>query len=295
MSDRTRPAGATSFTPLGVRLRLACRTPGQHSWLLFPGGPGLGSDSLLGLAETADLPGDTWLVDLPGDGSNVGAPGAPTNPYALWPQVLLEAVDAVPAPVVVGHSTGGEHLLSVPELEDRVAGLVLISSAPDSGWLPTFEAMCAAHPIAEVTAAALAYEADPTPEHLCRLAVASAPWNFTRAGLDHGSALLARLPYNADAVDWSADHFDRSYVSRWWPTSLPTLVVSGAEDRIVDQTLWDDPHYRGPHVQHLVIDAAGHFPWIEQPAAVRAALHRLAPRSSTDVQGRDPQAATRPR
>jgi pimeloyl-ACP methyl ester carboxylesterase len=50
--------------------------------------------------------------------------------------VLLEAVDAVLQPVAVGHSTGGEYLLSVLGLEKRIAGLVLVSTAPDCGWMP---------------------------------------------------------------------------------------------------------------------------------------------------------------
>ena len=120
------------WTTHGVRLRRARRTPGPWNWLFFPGGPGIGSESLRELVDVADCPGTSWLVDLPGDGSNVAAPGAPADPYALWPQVLLEAVDAVPHPVAVGHSTGGEYLLSVPGLEERLAGLVLVSTAPDA-------------------------------------------------------------------------------------------------------------------------------------------------------------------
>jgi pimeloyl-ACP methyl ester carboxylesterase len=280
MTDRS--SFDTQFwTPLGVRLRQVRRNPGSYNWLLFPGGPGIGSESLLGLAHTADLAGTTWLVDLPGDGSNVYPPGAPTNPYTLWPHVLLEAVDAVPAPIAVGHSTGGEYLLSVPALEERLTGLVLISSAPDSGWMPTFETMCAVSPIPETADAAEAYEANPSHHNLRRLAVTSAPWNFTPEGLASGRALLENMPYNPHAVEWSATHFDRQYISTWWPSSLPTLIISGSEDRIVDQSLWNDPHYRGPHIQQVTINAAGHFPWIEQPTAVRNALHQLLPAPAT--------------
>jgi len=92
------------WTTHGVRLRRARRTPGPWNWLFFPGGRGIGSESLQELADVADCPDTSWLVDLPGDGSNVAAPGAPADPYPLWPQVLLEAVDAVPhasAPVVI--------------------------------------------------------------------------------------------------------------------------------------------------------------------------------------------------
>lgn len=104
------------WTPLGVRMRAVSRTPGELNWLFIPGGPGYGSESLAGLVDIAEVPGTSWLVDLPGDGSNTDAPGAPRDPYFLWPQVLLEAVAAVPNPVYVGHSTGDEYLLSVPEL-----------------------------------------------------------------------------------------------------------------------------------------------------------------------------------
>ncbi len=83
-------------TTHGVRLRRARRTPGRWNWLFFPGGPGIGSESLQELVDVADCPGTSWLVDLLGDGSNVAAPGAPADPYPLWPQVLLEAVNAVP-------------------------------------------------------------------------------------------------------------------------------------------------------------------------------------------------------
>jgi pimeloyl-ACP methyl ester carboxylesterase len=264
------------WTPRGVRLRRARRTDGPWNWLFLPGGPGIGSQSLAELVAAADCPGTSWLVDLPGDGSNVDAPGAPADPYRLWPHVLLEAVDAVPDPVVVGHSTGGEYLLSTPGLEPRLAGLALVSTAPHAGWMPTFEAMCAAHPLPEVAAATERYSADPTDENLAAVAVASAPWNFTAESVAAGRELLARMPYNRLAVEWSDRHFDRDYVAAWFPTALPTLVLSGSADRIVDQRLWDDPRFRGPHVHRVVVDGGAHFCWIERPRAVREAFAGLA-------------------
>ncbi|MEV4140065.1 alpha/beta hydrolase [Dactylosporangium sp. NPDC049742] len=259
-------------TASGVRLRPVAERAGDLNWLLLPGGPGIGSESLHGLAEAAGVPGVTWLVDLPGDGSNtVGG-----EPFARWPEVLAEAAEALPRVVFLGHSTGGMYLLSVPELEPLLAGLVLVSSAPHAGWLADFERMVGEHPLPAVDAAGAVYEADPTDEHLRRLTVASAPWNFTPAGLSAGAEMLARMPYNTAAVDWSARHFDSTYELRWWPASVPTLIVSGAQDRIVTQRLWDEPRFQGPHVLHRRIEDAAHFPWIEQPSAVRAALHELA-------------------
>lgn len=264
------------WTTHGVRLRRGRRAAGPWNWLFLPGGPGIGSESLQELVDAADCPGTSWLVDLPGDGSNVDAPGAPAGPYRLWPHVLLEAVDAVPNPVAVGHSTGGQYLLSVPDLADGLAGLVLVSTAPDCSWMPTFEAMCAADPLPEVIEATRRFEADPTDATLADIAVASAPWNFTPESLQNGRDLLARMPYNRLAVEWSDRHFDREYASNWFPSAIPTLILSGTADRIVDQSLWDDPRYRGPNVRHVAVDGGAHFPWIERPRAVGDAFADFA-------------------
>lgn len=260
------------FTPGGVRLRRYLRTPGPLNWLFLPGGPGIGSESLVELVELLRPPGTSWLVDLPGDGSNIDPAGAPADPYASWPQVVAEAVAAVPNPVAVGHSTGGEYLLATPALEDRLAGLVLVSTAPHAGWMPVFAEMTRADPLPEVDAATRRYEDDPTAANLREVAVASAPWNFTLAGLAAGTRLLGDKPYNPAAVAWSDAHFDHDYAAAWWPRQTPTLIVSGAQDRIVVQHLWDDPRYRGPHVTRAVIDGAAHWPWIDRPAQVATAF-----------------------
>src|SRR5580693_3560729 len=94
----------TRYTATGVRMRLHTQRPQTLNWLLLPGGPGIGSESLNELADAMDVPGSIWLVDLPGDGSNTAR--QQDDPYAGWPQVLLEAAEAVPDPVFVGHSTG---------------------------------------------------------------------------------------------------------------------------------------------------------------------------------------------
>lgn len=247
----------------GVRLRQWAVRPGELNWLFLPGGPGIGSESLIELVDAVQVPGTSWLVDLPGDGSNVS--DVPDDPYLHWPQVVLEAAAAVPHPVTVGHSTGGMYLLSVPALAELVAGLVLISSAPNAQWQDLFAQMVAAHPLPEVDAAT----------SLRDICVASAPWNFTDEGLAAGRDLLGRMPYNAAAVQWSADNFDHTYTAAWFPSRTPTLIVSGGQDRIVRQECWDTDEFRGPHVLHRIIDGAAHLPWIERPAQVRAAFADL--------------------
>jgi pimeloyl-ACP methyl ester carboxylesterase len=269
------------WTPSGVRLRRRVSRAGDLNWLFLPGGPGIGSESLHELVDTVDVGGSSWMVDLPGDGSNVDAPGAPADPYSLWPRVLLEAARAVANPVFVGHSTGGEYLLSTPALAACLEGLVLISTAPDASWMPVFEEMVRNNPLPGVEQATARYESDPTDENLRAVAVESAPWNFTGQSVAKGAEILARMPYNTRAVQWSDANFDRSYQTAWWPTTLPTLIVSGSADRIVTQSLWQAERFHTQNVIWRVIAEAGHFPWIEQPAAVHAAFAAVTQRIST--------------
>lgn len=268
----------TRFTPSGVRLRRHSARPGDLNWLLLPGGPGIGSESLVELAEAIEVPGAVWLVDLPGDGSNRNPPGAPADPFGVWPGAVVEAAQALPNPVFAGHSTGGMYLLDTPALAPLLKGLALLDTAPDAAWHPRFIEMTRAHPLPEVDAATAIYETSHSDGDIAAIAVASAPWNFTPAGLAAGRGLLARMPYNAAAVDWSDAHFDHVYTARWWPSELPVLRLAGAEDRIVWQGGWDDPRFRTPNVIERPISGAGHFPWIENPAAVREAFAELAVR-----------------
>ncbi|MFT3923340.1 MAG: alpha/beta fold hydrolase [Myxococcales bacterium] len=259
-----------------VRMRLwAENDAADLDWLFLPGGPGIGSESLIELVDAVQVPGRAWLVDLPGDGSNLVEVD---DPYAAWPQVLLEAARAVPHPVYVGHSTGGMYLLSVPELEQHIQGLVLVSSAPDAAWMAAMGEMVQAHELPAFNEANARYDADPTPERLREVCVASAPWNFGADHLEIGAALLGRMPYNPRAVAWSAKNFDSTYAHTWWPKKIPTLIVSGTDDRIVTQALWNDPAFEGAHVLHRRIAGGAHFAWIENPVAVRDAFAELAER-----------------
>jgi pimeloyl-ACP methyl ester carboxylesterase len=266
------------FTFSGLRLRRRVRRPGSVNWLFLPGGPGIGSESLHELVDGLDLPGDLWLVDLPGDGSNRDAPGAPIEVFSVWPHAVVEAARALPNVAFAGHSTGGMYLLATPELETNIIGLALLDTAPDCSWHPRYVEMAAANPLPEVDRAAAVYAADRCDENIAAVAVASAPWNFTPAGLEAGRALLARMPYNNAAVEWSDAHFDHTYGARWWPQTLPTLILAGDEDRIVWQGGWNDPRFAGDNVIRRTAPEAGHFPWIENPAAVRSAFSDLAAR-----------------
>lgn len=266
----------TIFTPSGVRLRRHTAQAGVFNWLLLPGGPGIGSESLVELADALNVPGAIWLVDLPGDGSNRNSPGAGDDPYAKWPQVVVEAAQALPNVVFAGHSTGGMYLLATPELKHHILGLALLDTAPDANWHARFVEMTQRHPLPAVEEATAIYEADRRDESIAAIAVASAEWNFTQQGVTAGSELLSRMPYNAAAVDWSEAHFDHVYRAAWWPSDIPVLVLAGDDDRIVWQGGWEDDRFHGPNVMFERVPGAGHFPWIENPAATASAFARLA-------------------
>ncbi|MEO8777745.1 MAG: alpha/beta fold hydrolase [Rhodanobacter sp.] len=261
----------TRYTTSGVRMRLHSSSTGKLNWLLLPGGPGLGSESLQELANALDVPGSIWLVDLPGDGSN--AARVDRDPFALWPQVLVEAAQAVADPIFVGHSTGGMYLLATPQLRGLIRGLVLLDTAADCSWHAQFVEMTRHHPLPAFDRAAALYEQDPSTANLMRLAVASADWNFTSKALDAGRALLAGLPYNGAAVAWSDMNFDHTYKAAWWPVDIPVLRLWGECDHIVSQQSWAADDYATTNVMTRAIADAGHFPWIDQPAAVTSAFN----------------------
>lgn len=270
------PIDDIQWTPSGVRMRAVVRRGGNLNWLFLPGGPGIGSESLQELVDAIEVPGTAWLVDLPGDGSNTSQSSIAADPYASWPTVLLEAAAAVANPIYVGHSTGGMYLLSTPALERLLVGMVLISTAPDGNWRSAFQVMCERNPLPAVAEATGRYEQAPTNDNLTAVAVAAAPWNFAAGTVAVGAELLARMPYNGSAVAWSDDNFDNTYQSTWWPSAIPTLIVSGSDDRIVTQTSWSESRFSGPNVVHRTVDGGAHFPWIEQPDAVRAAFSEFA-------------------
>jgi pimeloyl-ACP methyl ester carboxylesterase len=265
-------------TRSGVRLRRATSAAGPWNWLFVPGGPGLGSRSLRDLVRAVRVPGAAWLVDLPGDGSNRDLPGI-RDPYAQWPGVLVEAARSLRHVVMVGHSTGGMLILSVPELEAQLAGVALISSAPHSGWRDAFAQYARDHPIPAVETAAARYSGQPNDQNLRRLTVAAAPWNFSAARVARGQRLLRSLAYNHAAVAWADAHFDDAYQARWAPRDMPALIVSGAEDHVVTQHLWQqEAAFTRPNILHRRIEGGAHFPWIENPEAVRAAFSDLTSR-----------------
>ena len=113
------------WTASRARLQLVHSSEGNNlDWLFLPGGPGLGSESLLPLLDILKLPGNLWQLDLPGDGSNTTSNNS--DSFSHWPSALIEAVSEFDRVILVAHSTGGMYALSLPELEHLLIGLILL-------------------------------------------------------------------------------------------------------------------------------------------------------------------------
>lgn len=208
-----------------------------------------------------------WRLDLPGDGSNTA------SHFSHWSSALIEAVGQFKHVIVVAHSTGGMYVLSIPQLEGLLDGLILLDSAPNADWQISFGQMVNDCPIPELEVLHEKHRQSPSNETLKKLTVASAPYLFTKKGLAVGIKMLESLPYNHEACQWSEQHFDQSYQAKWVPQTIPTLILCGDQDRITPPRLFAEAEqFHRDNIEIKLIKDAGHFPWIENPADIAEAF-----------------------
>lgn len=247
---------------------------GAHNWLLLPGGPGLGSESLYPLTHLLPLPGKFWHLDLPGDGSNL----LPQQNFAFahWQMALIEAVSMLENVILVAHSTGGMYVLATPPLEALLTGLVLMDSAPNASWQQSFMQYVDQHPLPAVKRAEKLFLQNPNDDTLKKLTLASLPYLFTPKGLQQDLSFFNDLPINYAVCDWSAQHFDTTYVANWFPKKIPTLLFAGTQDHLTPLRLFKEHQdFQGHNIMQREISHAGHYPWIENPEGVIAVFEEF--------------------
>jgi pimeloyl-ACP methyl ester carboxylesterase len=202
-----------------------------------------------GLADLARL----IAVDLPGHGGTGGRGCQRVEDYAGWVLGLLDVLDLRRA-VLVGHSMGGA-IVQTLALGYPERGLVLVGTGGRLRVLPRIlELFRDGSPEGAELVARLAYSPQTPPG-----AVVEA-----ERALQETAALVTLGDFLA------CDRFD--VMARLAGVATPTLVVVGADDRLTP------PKYaaylartlRGARL--VEIEAAGHFPQLEQPAAVNLAL-----------------------
>lgn len=264
------------WTASFARMQLFRASEGKSlNWLFLPGGPGLGSESLFPLLNVLQLPGRIWRLDLPGDGSNVLS-HARSCMMQHWSTALIEAVRALDNVILVGHSTGGMFALATAELKNALKGLVLLNSSPDNGWQEVFSRTVTQFPLTEAEECEEVFRRNPNDESLKRFVLATAPYMFTKHGLEKGIHCLENLPFNYEAMRWSQENFDPFYEATWVPDEMPAMILSGSEDRVTPLELFSEKkEYHRPNILLKKIEDASHFPWVEKPRAVLEAFQEF--------------------
>jgi pimeloyl-ACP methyl ester carboxylesterase len=240
----------------------------NYNWLFLPGGPGLGSESLRSLTEILSLPGSMWHVDFPGDGSNVSENG--DENFSQWHEALIEVAEKLDNIILVAHSSGGMFALAAPELEKKLLGLILISSAPNADWQQSFAEYVKAHPLAEAEGIQSLYQESPSNDLLKKLTIASAPYFSTKENLEKMINLLEALPFNYQSHLWAANNFDSMYQAKWVPQKIPTLIFAGDQDHLTPLKWFaNSTRFQRKNILLREIKNAAHFPWIDNPTQVK--------------------------
>jgi pimeloyl-ACP methyl ester carboxylesterase len=202
---------------------------------------------------------DCVALDLPGHGARAVAPGPERVSVADYAEAVRDelARRGLVSVVLVGHSLGSAVALRLavdaPELVGR---LVLVGAGARLRVLPSLLEGAHADPLA-------------TDRRLAALAVASGNEALARAWVEQrplpAQGMLYRDLAACDAFDMMAE------LGR---VAQPTLVVTGAEDRLTPPKYATYLHDHIPNAQLVLVPHAGHYVMLEAPTEVAEALRR---------------------
>jgi len=260
-----------------VRYRLAKSNAGSpYNWLFFPGGPGADSSCLLPLVQALDVPGNLWLIDLPANGSNISGQVKADYDFERWADCFLRIIQKFQNTIYVGHSFGGMFPLLFPQLETLLKGLVILNSAP-SLWLEEVEKLAQENNLPALTEPMNAFEANPNQSTFKQALLACLPYYFPPNSMEIGKSLVEDLTINYHAaVWWLRKAQEINFTAKWIPQHIPTLIVGATQDYITPFSLFKgDKRFDRTNILLKTIPNAGHFPWIEQMEAVKAAFSEL--------------------
>lgn len=254
-----------------ARLTVHQEQPGLW-WLLLPGGPGMGSESLADLLPCLKGLGSVATLDLPDDGGH--RLGLPIT-LERWQKALLEQVQHLPNVVLVGHSFGGMLIQTLPELQKHVLGMVLLNTAPDNQWFKDFGQRAKAHGLVNVSRFRESLLKQPSDEAYAQYMLHSLDYYFTAQSYVKGLILFQSLPFNCQAYLWAFREFHPVYQACYIP-SCPLLIMSASLDFMTPAHVFDKPGYDQANISQVVIEQGAHFPWLEQPSKVRDAFQAFA-------------------
>jgi pimeloyl-ACP methyl ester carboxylesterase len=243
-----------------------------YNWLFLPGGAGIDSDYFRSLVQELDLPGNVWLIDLPGNGTN-----GTSSDFEQWGDLLVQAVQRFPNPVLVGHSFGGMFPLLFPELESHLKGFVILHSSPVL-WVERSAEYAKKFHLPDLSEPIAAFSANPGPETGRILLEACAPYYFPEQSLEKGRKMMSQMSVHWEACTWWLLKAGKSnFSAKWIPQEVPTLIVGGKYDSICPFVLFEeDARFHRSNIEMLCLENAGHLGWIDDPASMKKAFEDFA-------------------
>jgi len=268
-------------------VRLHFRVSGKGPVLIaHPGGPGTGAAFLGDLAGLDEVATIIWL-----DPRGTGPSTAPADAAAYRLADYAADVDAVRRHLgldrvgLLGFSHGGMVAMRYAvDHSDHLTHLVLLDTAPAMDAVAMERvgaAMDRRHGepwYAEVRPLLDADEVEATDEGAMAAMLAILPMYFHRwdETAQRFSATLAGAGFHSRVgPSWAEEQATMDLRPELPRIASRTLVVVGEDDFICDVVSAREMADAIPGAQLATISEAGHFPWVEQPAAFRAALDRF--------------------
>ena len=247
------------YLDTGYRLKKLPSHPGMLNWLFFPGGPGIGSAYFEKFCIDLDVTGTKYLFDFPKDGTNPEG----SLDLSLWKNGFIDLCESTPNCIVVTHSFSGMFCLTIPDTEQYVKGLVLMATTPSNTFFEHIMAMKETHDLPDISSLLTTYAQDPSVNNYKKFWKTYKHYCFTQQEQEEAEKALALFAYNCDAYSFAVDHFYPHYKSCWVPSKIPTLTIAGNMDCICPPHAFvNNPDYARPNITNLLIQNAGHCPWI---------------------------------
>lgn len=247
-----------NYTNYGYRINQI--TEGApYTWLFLPGGPGLGSEYLADFCKKLTLPGAIVLVDYPQDGTNTQGELGIKN----WQEGLIDLLKFFAKPILVTHSFSGMFALSMPELENYLAGLVLMNTTPENSFFQHVSAMQKKHYLPDLVPAASQYHLNPANETYKEFWNIYKHYCFTAEEMMEGEKTVPFFAFNNAPYYHAIEHFYPHYQCTWYPSQVPTMTIASENDFICPpQAFLQKEQFLAKNIINKVIDKAGHCPWL---------------------------------
>lgn len=260
-----------NYTDYGYRIKQLTKGQG-YNWLFFPGGPGLGSAYLVEWCKNLCVPGAIFVVDFPKDGTNTHG----ELNLADWKNGLIDLLKSFANPIVVTHSFSGMLIMDTPEVEQHLAGLVLMNTTTSNTFFPHVNAMQQQHGLPDLVPAASQYHLHPSNETYKEFWHTYKHYCFTPEELSAGEQMIPLFTFNNAPYHYAIEHFYPNYACKWHPKNIAAMTISSERDFICPPYIFrDDEQFQAPNIINQVINHAGHCPWLLYFAEVQQCFNQF--------------------